>query len=202
MHIGIDFDNTIVNFDAVFFDSALERGLVPVGLKKSKEAIRDSIRLLQNGNELWTELQGIVYGLRMSEATLAPGLDTFLRTCRRHEVRVSVISHKSLYPAIGPKVDLRAAARGWISHQGFHDEFGISSDDIIFCGTLDEKISEIDRRGCTHFIDDLTEVLLHPLFPPGVERILYSPQGKVINAKRELVVCESWKNILIHFFGE
>ena len=29
--------------------------------------------------------------------------------------------------------------------------------------------------GCTHFIDDLEEVLAHPDFPVAVERLLFDP---------------------------
>ncbi|NBX30725.1 hypothetical protein EBR04_09860 [bacterium] len=31
--------------------------------------------------------------------------------------------------------------------------------------------------GCTHFIDDLPELLSHPLFPANVRRILFDPQA-------------------------
>ena len=36
MKVGLDFDNTIVNYDNVFFKVALENNLIPRDIKKQK----------------------------------------------------------------------------------------------------------------------------------------------------------------------
>ena len=62
MHIGIDFDNTIITYDNLFHKYALKLQLINESVAKNKQVIRDTIRKLPNGNDRWTELQGLVYG--------------------------------------------------------------------------------------------------------------------------------------------
>ncbi len=177
MHIGLDFDNTVVTYDRVFHAHGLRQGLITAGVPRHKKHIRDSIRRIPDGERKWTELQGVVYGRRMDEADPAPGVEAFLASCRERGVRVSIISHKTLYPALGERVNLRTAARRWLRDRGFTTRFGLDPADIHFVGTLERKLSLLRATRCTHFVDDLVEVLGHPRFPAGVERILYSPGG-------------------------
>jgi len=60
--IGVDLDNTLACYDGLFHCAALEEGLIGEGIPASKERIRDSIRLLPDGEQLWTRLQAVVYG--------------------------------------------------------------------------------------------------------------------------------------------
>ena len=69
MKIGVDFDNTIVSYDKVFHKVALEQSLIKSNLNISKIAVRDYLRE-QGQNNIWTELQGYVYGERMLDAVL------------------------------------------------------------------------------------------------------------------------------------
>ena len=72
MHIGVDFDNTIVCYDALFHRVALELGLIPPDLPPSKFAVRGHLQRAGR-EEAWIELQGRVYGGRMAEAAPFPG---------------------------------------------------------------------------------------------------------------------------------
>jgi len=199
MHIGLDFDNTIVTYDRVFHRAALERGLIAAGVPRRKREVRDAIRLLPGGEDAWTELQGVVYGRRMPGAEPAPGVEPFLAACRAAGVRVSIISHKTEFPAIGARVNLRDAAREWLAARGLAARCGIDPADILFLGTLAEKLAAIADRACTHFVDDLVEVLGHPAFPPGVERILYAPACGVLPPG--ILAFDSWEGIRGHLFG-
>ena len=49
---------------------------------------------------------------------------------------------------------------------------------VLFKQTRPEKLECIAAVGCTHFIDDLPEVLLEPTFPQHVTRILFDPDDK------------------------
>ena len=62
MRIGIDFDNTIITYDEVFRAAARAQGLIEPGFDGSKQAVRDAIRLLPDGELTWQKLQGQVYG--------------------------------------------------------------------------------------------------------------------------------------------
>ena len=79
MRIGIDFDNTIVSYDALFYKVAVNKGLVPSDLPKSKLAVRDYLRKINN-EPVWTELQGYVYGARMGDAAAYPLVIEFFKT--------------------------------------------------------------------------------------------------------------------------
>ena len=74
--IGIDFDNTIVDYNAVFFKVANEEKLLPDDFSENKLFIRDYFR--KTGKEdVWIEMQGYVYGCCMQDARLYPGVTRF-----------------------------------------------------------------------------------------------------------------------------
>ena len=82
MRIGLDFDNTIICYDAVFLDAAKARGLLPAGFAGTKQQVRDTIRLAPGGEIEWQKLQGYVYGAGIGGAELFPDLDAFLLRAR------------------------------------------------------------------------------------------------------------------------
>ncbi|MDP2277019.1 MAG: hypothetical protein Q8K51_02240, partial [Nitrospirota bacterium] len=196
----IDFDNTIVTYDNVFYKYAYELGLISHGVAKNKQVIRDTIRMLPDGNDKWTELQGLVYGCYMDEAEPAQGVLQFFQECREYPCKVSIISHKTIYPARGPHVNLQEAAGKWIENRGFYSKLGLSTDAVVFEETLGGKLSQISRRECTHFIDDLSEVLLHPDFPSNVEKILYA-QTTDSSISQSMLYFKDWNAIRKYFFG-
>ncbi len=169
-HIGIDFDNTIVCYDDVFYKAALEQNLIPNSLSPSKTYIRDYFRANHRENE-WTELQGYVYGARMALAQPFPGIAQFFSYCKKNQIKISIISHKTKHPYLGPPYDLHEAARKWLSQQSFFDP----QIDTYFELTLKEKLERIAKARCTMFIDDLPELLKEPSFPADVQKILFDP---------------------------
>jgi hypothetical protein len=109
MRVGLDFDNTIVRYDALFHRVALEGGWIPPGLPATKLQVRDHLRA-HGREQTWIEMQGHVYGARMAEAEMFPGVDRFLRW-RASGLAVSIVSHKTQYPFAGPRHDLHEASR-------------------------------------------------------------------------------------------
>lgn len=175
--VGIDFDNTIVMYDELFHRCALEQRLVSPDTAVSKKTIRDQIRALPSGEERWIVLQSIVYGRRMGEARLAEGFVRFLRWARGSGHRICIISHKTQYPAMGERTDLRLSALEWMRCQGFFAPDGFVLDagrDVFFESTRQDKLRRIASEQCTHFIDDLEEVLFDTDFPCDVARIHYT----------------------------
>ena len=81
MLIGIDFDNTIVSYDTLFHKVAREQGVVPDTTPQNKVAVRDHLRTIGK-EDVWTEMQGYVYGARMEEAEAYPGVIDFFRWAR------------------------------------------------------------------------------------------------------------------------
>lgn len=193
MRLGVDFDNTLVCYDRVFFTTACEQTLIPPHTPPSKEAVRDYLRS-QRQEEEWTRLQGYVYGARMAEAKAFPGAAEFLRECHALAIPVFVVSHKTRYACAGPRYDLHQAAYDWLRLTHFLDErhTGLSESRVFFELSREAKLERIARLGCTHFIDDLPECLLDPAFPPGVERILFAPHGGEAAAAGGLKVVRDW----------
>lgn len=176
MHLGIDLDNTLVCYDQVFYHLARERGLIPAGLAQRKQAVRDHIRSLPDGEAQWIAIQGTVYGDRMSEAILSEGVEETLCFCRDNGIPVSIISHKTHFPVRGRQTDLWREARRWMESQGFFDRnrFAIDGSNVFLEPTRVDKLTRIGLCGCTHYVDDLPEVLLDPVFPAAVKRFWYS----------------------------
>jgi hypothetical protein len=194
MRIGIDFDNTLVDYNHVFLHVAKERGLVDAAFCGSKRAVRDAIRTLPDGELAWQRLQGYVYGAGIGDATMFDGVDLFLRDCRARDVDVFVISHKTRFGHHDPVgIDLRQAALDWMARHEFFcsDGFGIPVERIFFESARSEKLARIRAAGCTHFIDDLEEVFAGPDFPVQTVPILFAAAGTL----RVGTVCPTWQRI-------
>lgn len=175
--IGIDFDNTLIDYDEVFRFLACGRGLVGQPFSGSKEAVRAAVRGLPDGEAQWQRLQGAVYGRGIAQAVLFEGAAAFLRGARAAGHEILVVSHKTEYGHHDPeRINLREAALAWMKQQGFFDDarLGVRIENVRFAPTRAEKIEEIGRLDVTHFIDDLPEVLDDPEFPPGVVKILFT----------------------------
>lgn len=200
MHIGIDFDNTIVNYDEIFHKYALRENLISPIVKKKKHHIREAIHKLTEGNDKWTILQGSVYGSYVLEAKPTHGIKKFLRECATKSIPVSIVSHKTTYPAKGPRVNLREASLRWLHANGFFGEFGLGPTKVYFANSLEEKIEKIKRLGCTHFIDDLVFVLIQKRFPKSVFKILYTKTPD-LTIGPEIKHFTSWKGISAYLFN-
>ena len=201
LRIGIDFDNTIINYDDVFCAAAKRGGLIGADFSGSKQAVRDAIRLLPNGELAWQRLQGQVYGKSIGEAKLVNGVEPFLRRAQAECSTVVIVSHKTEYGHFDPdRVNLRTAALDWMGGQGlFSAACGIAREDVYFESTRTDKLKRIAALSLTHFIDDLEEVLTDPDFPPRVERILFANAAPA--AAGCYIHCANWRDIGRRLFG-
>ena len=174
MHIGVDFDNTIVCYDALFHKVARERNLIPADVPVNKSDVRNYLRRIGN-EDAWTEMQGYVYGPRIVEAAPYPGVIDFFTACRIAGIPTSIVSHKTRHPFLGEQYDLHSAATRWLEQRGFFDsdQINLPREDVYFELTKAAKLRRIEQCGCTHFIDDLPEFLAEPDFPAATQRILF-----------------------------
>jgi len=201
LRIGIDFDNTIIAYDEVFCAMAKSSGLLDPDFSGRKQAVRDAIRLLPDGELAWQRLQGQVYGKGIAGATLVAGVEGFLRRCSSERCAVAVVSHKTEYGHFDPeRTNLRQAALDWMQTQGlFAGAQSIPLENVYFESTRADKLRRIAALELTHFIDDLEEVLIDPGFPPDVERILFA-DGEQKGAV-PYIICPTWRNIEEQVFG-
>jgi hypothetical protein len=182
--IGIDFDNTIVSYDDVFYKAALERDLIPASIGRSKGAVRDYLRSIGREDD-WTELQGYIYGARMDLARPYEGVEEFFS----RRPNLCIISHKTLHPYKGPQYNLHEAAQGWLKNYP-----SFQNTPAFFELTLKEKLLRIAKAQCTVFIDDLPELLLEKEFPTSVQKILFDPHS-LFEPHPSYQKVSSWKEI-------
>lgn len=178
MIIGLDFDNTIVEYTPLFRSLAIEKGwLDATSPVRSKKDVRDLVRLLPDGEMKWRDLQAEVYGPRILGAEPFAGVREFLLSCREKGWDVRVVSHKSEYAAndFGRECSLREMALKWFEAGGFFgDEYGLSREKVFFTDTRAEKVARIAALGCMVFVDDLIETFEEEGFPEATRRILFA----------------------------
>ena len=178
--IAVDFDNTVVSYGELLHKVALKRRLIDQEIVKDKSEIRDHVRRLPNGEILWQELQGAVYGPKIKKAKLSEGAQLLFQSCVDHGCKVYIVSHKTEYAAHDKtRTNLRSAALAWMTgHQFFEPAgFALRPEDVHFESTRQDKLNRIKSLGCTHVIDDLEETFLEDILPPEMKKILYSPRG-------------------------
>lgn len=170
MRIGLDLDNTLIDYSAVFFRLALESHISPDIAGQGKTAIRDILRQ-RDGDEAWQLMQAQAYGHRISQAALFPGVLEAMRLLKKRGHSLVIVSHKTRYSALlgatGP--DLRLCA------QAFLEQSGIAplADAVVFTDTREEKCASIAALQCSCFVDDLPEVFHEPGFPATCKKILF-----------------------------
>ena len=176
MLIGIDFDNTLVSYDEIFHSLALEQNLIDEDVAPNKASVRDHLKR-KGREEEFTRLQGEVYGLHILKAKPFKGMKKALAILNEQNIRYVIISHKTKNPYKGPKYDLHKAAQSWLDKHKFttKDGLNLTQNDIFFEETKQNKIKRCIELKCTHFIDDLPEIL--ELLPNGVCKIWFKPKN-------------------------
>lgn len=202
--LGVDFDNTVVDYDDVLWKTAQRMGLIDAGVSRHKKSIRDAIRRMPDGEKEWQEVQAHVYGKAMGEAVLIDGVEEFFRACRQADVPAYIVSHKTEFAARDTaRINLRQTALDWMTKKGFFDPkgLGLSVDRVYFESTRGDKVGRIKQLGCTHFIDDLEETFLEDIFPVNVHKMLYAPQRND-SLPKDITVMRNWNGIYDYFFGQ
>jgi hypothetical protein len=196
MHIGIDFDNTIVSYDNLFHKVALEQNLITPDVARNKVAVRDHLR--RAGKEqVWVEMQGYVYGARMPEAEIFQGFIDFVLRARAVGHRTTIVSHKTRTPFAGPQYDLHEAARAWIyTHLTMAGESLFEEPQFFFELTKDAKFARIQALACDVFVDDLPEILLAESMPSKIRKILFDPESNHVTVDGEdLQSVTTWEQV-------
>ena len=182
LRIGIDFDNTIICYDAVFCTLAKSCGISLSNERITKQAIREIIQTTLEGERLWQRLQGKAYGEEILNALPFPGVKTFLEsTSRRTDIEVFIVSHKTLVGHFDEKkIPLRVAAHQWLKQEGFFDTTAsyIKESNVFFEHTRHDKIARITSLDLNYFIDDLPEIFDHPHFPKHTNKIWFNPHSE------------------------
>lgn len=190
--LGLDFDNTLVRYDKLFHQLAIEKGLIEKTLPADKTTIRDYLRG-QGRDEQFTMLQGEVYGLRILEAEPAEDMLKALGEMHQRGVSMVLVSHKTRRPYKGPAYDLHKATWGWLEKHDFFDPDGLgwSREQVFLEESKQAKVARIEALGCTHYVDDLPEIL--EMLPSSIQGILYDPLNSQPN--NNFLKLNNWANL-------
>ena len=193
IRLGLDFDNTLIRYDELFHKVAREQGLISDSVQPQKNKIRDHLRQKGIENE-WTKLQGEVYGNRILEAVAWEGMLETLLALQEKGVELYIISHKTRNPFLGPAYDLHAAAQSWLEKQGFFSSSGLNwqPKQVFFELTKEAKVKRVQQLGCTHYVDDLPEIL--EMLPASVKGIFFSPESTMPEVNQPWLVFGDWGN--------
>ena len=200
MRIGLDFDNTIANYDTVF--PKVARTLEVVTSAKNKSDLKIELLDRAGGDILWQKIQGLTYGRYIDWAELQPGLMEFLYRLRGRGHEVFIVSHKTEFGHFDDsKTPLRVAALAWLRKQEIvgEERLHVGPENVFFLATQDEKIQKINDLKVEVFVDDLEEILCHPELSTDVKRILYSTTGA---RHSQILTFESWREIALTLIGE
>ena len=160
-----------------------------------KKIIRDYL-IQKNIEEEFTLIQAEVYGRRILEAKPTKN---FIQSIQNINKRVEfldifIVSHKTKNPYKGPKYDLHSAALSWLEKNLFFEILGINlpRQNVYFELTKENKIKKIETLGCTHFIDDLPEIL--QMINPNIKRVLYDPLDNY-SQKTDFIHLRNWSDL-------
>jgi hypothetical protein len=192
--LGLDFDNTIVCYDAAIALLADELFDLPPEVPRTKLGLRDYLRGAGREPE-WTAFQGELYGPGMRHAQPFEGaIETMLQLMVAGH-KLVIVSHRTRRPYAGKPHDLHAAARGWVAERlQSKGLFAEDSGSMNFLETRQEKVARITELGCQAFLDDLPEVLHTKDFPKDTVGILFDNNLRYFNAKNKYQI-SAWKQL-------
>ena len=115
IRIGIDFDNTIVNYDKVFHFLAKKKYELSSQYITKKEIRKKIINL--KGEKSWMAMQGQAYGKHMFKAEISLGFKNFLHRAILNEAEIFIVSHKTEFGHYDKsKTNLRKKSYEWITN--------------------------------------------------------------------------------------
>lgn len=175
--VGIDIDNTLIDYTGVFYQVGRDLDWLPELSDTSKAATKGFLHDAKEF-ERWTELQGIVYGRMLHKAALYSGALECVRGLLAAGVRVEIISHKTRYPYLGPKVDLHQAALSFLNDQQLigDEPNQVPFSQVHFLEEKQTKVARIAEAKCDVFIDDLLEIFALDGFPSRTQALWFAPE--------------------------
>jgi aminoglycoside phosphotransferase len=191
MRIGIDFDNTIAQYDKIFVKAAIDQGFISKDWFGNKAALKKKL----NKKEIqWQILQGQVYGPLMTKAICFSGVQKFFCKANLIKYEIFIISHKTIYGHYDKtNTKLRDQALLWLEKKKFFKKkyIGLKKENIFFCDSLDKKIEKINELNLDFMIDDLNKIFEKSILKKTKTILFNSPCNKTKADYR----CQTWDQI-------
>ncbi len=166
LKIGIDLDNTIINYQNSFKKFLKEKNINYKLINKKK------IKFISNNNskiKSWTQAQEEIYGKYIVFAKPFKFFKNFEKFALKNNIKLFIVSHKTKYSQFSKKYNLHSQSNKWL-------EKNISKDiyKIYYFKTIKQKVKKIAQLNPEYFIDDLIEIFNHKNFPKKVKKIHFS----------------------------
>ncbi len=192
MRLGIDLDNTIIDYARAFPEAVGAAGIAGIPLDAGKTVLRDALRARPDGERDWMRVQALTYGTLIDRAEPYPGVEAFFARARERGTRLAIVSQKTAFAAAAPEgPNLRDCASAWLGARGLVRD---GEPAVYYEATREAKCARIATLGLTHFIDDLVEVFADPAFPGNCARWLFAPDGAPADAPADRVF-GSWADL-------
>ena len=191
MKIGVDLDNTIVNYESAFLAAVESLSIELPATVISKVQIRAFLRSLQGGELIWQKVQALAYGRFLpTHATIFPGVKRFLWRCRELGHKVVVVSHKTETARQDDEmVPLRVVASDFLVAQRMMLPQNSLIEQIVYHDTQKSKISYIQAQNFDWFIDDLIEIISALEQPASLNKIFFA--AHLEQASRDIGLLQS-----------
>lgn len=184
LRIGIDLDNTIINYENSF-KKYLKYQKLPIK-KISKKKIKE---LLIKKNFRWNNAQEEIYGFFIKFARPYKYFKDFEKFAINKKIKLFIVSHKTIYSEFSKKYNLRVESNKWL-----RKNINIENYKIIYTTSISKKIEKINSLKLDYFIDDLIVILKKKKLSKKLKKIYFS------NSKYDNVIClNNWKKITQYF---
>jgi hypothetical protein len=169
--LAIDLDNTIINYDDLFYKIAKNKLSIQSNIK-SKENIKKII-INKFSEKKWTEIQSTIYSQKISQAKIFPGFINEIKKLSKY-CDIFIVSHKTLWPIYGKKINLHNKTKQFLKKKkiSFCKNSLIKKENIFFETTKEKKIKRIEKIKPDYFIDDLESILKS--IPKSINKILFN----------------------------
>jgi hypothetical protein len=170
--IGLDLDHTLIDYSGAIQFLARARGLNSASKSRVKSYYQES----EHGDVGWQEFQAQLYSEGLQYARLMPGVESFLKRASTSDIDVFIISHKTEYaPRGNQQISLREVSTAFLKHHDLIPHL-VPPERVFYAATREEKVQQVSSLGLDVFVDDLPEVLAHPLMPKQVWKVLIDPE--------------------------
>lgn len=178
--LGIDLDNTIIDYAPAYASIAEEFGLAPS--VRDRRSIRAVLRPSDSNDDEWQRFQSVLYTEGLSAAVPSVGVLAFLDRARDLGWRIAIVSHKTerTQERFGGLL-MREAATQWLIDHGVIPSRCLR-EYLHYESTQREKIARITRLGCDVFVDDLDAVVFHRDRPGFTQMVHYVPDSKWVES--------------------
>ena len=135
---GIDFDNTIVNYDDEFKNLFKKKYFFNSKNLNTKRNIKNYI-IKKKGITEWKKFQSEIYSNHIKKAYPNIEILKLLKFLDKNKIKFYIVSHKTIYPYTGAKIDLHKISKKWIKNNIFNKENNFRNKYKYFFETTEKK---------------------------------------------------------------